>query len=125
MEDEKLSIEWKYQMGSIRTADYGTWYGIGWTGQPAIIKWAQEARENLMNLYENKRTVKALKEVIFAGLDGKIHFVDLNDGQATRDPINVGYPLKSSVSVNPYGYPMLGVGQAISKLANKRGDYGD
>ena len=124
VEDEKLSIEWKYQMGSIRTADYGTWHGIGWTGQPAIIKWAQEARENLMNLYENKRTVKALKEVIFAGLDGKIHFVDLNDGQATRDPINVGYPLKSSVSVNPYGYPMLGVGQAISKLANKRGDYG-
>ena len=124
VEDEKLSIEWKYQMGSIRTADYGTWHGIGWTGQPAIIKWAQEARENLMNLYESKRTVKALKEVIFAGLDGKIHFVDLNDGQATRDPINVGYPLKSSVSVNPYGYPMLGVGQAISKLANKRGDYG-
>lgn len=124
VEDEKLSIEWEYEMGSIRTASNGVWYGIGWTGQPAIIKWAQEARENLMNLYESKRTVKALKEVIFAGLDGKIHFVDLNDGQPTRDPINVGYPLKSSVSVNPYGYPMLGVGQAISKLANKSGDYG-
>lgn len=75
-----------------------------------------------MNLYENKRTVKALKEVIFAGLDGKIHFVDLNDGQATRDPINVGYPLKSSVSVNPYGYPCWAWARP-SKLANKRGDY--
>lgn len=124
VEEEKLSVEWKYEMGSLRTASNGTWYGMGWTGQPAIIKWAQEARENLMNLYENKRTVTALKEVIFAGLDGKIHFVDLNDGQPTRDAINVGYPMKSSVSVNPYGYPMLGVGQAISKLANKSGDYG-
>lgn len=124
VEEEKLSIEWKYEMGSLRTASNGTWYGMGWTGQPAIIKWAQEARENLMNLYESKRTVTALKEVIFAGLDGKIHFVDLNDGQPTRDAINVGYPMKSSVSVNPYGYPMLGVGQAISKLANKTGDYG-
>ena len=124
VEDEKLSIEWKYQLGSLRTADSGTLYGVGWTGQPAIVKQPLEAREKLMNIYAEKRGVSAMKEVIFGALDGKIYFLDLNDGQPTRDPINVGYPLKSSVAVHPYGYPIIGIGQAISKLPGKTGDIG-
>lgn len=123
--EEKLSVEWKYQLGSLRTADNGTLYGVGWTGQPAIVKWASEARNDWMNLYEEKRNVKALKEVIFGALDGKIYFLDLNDGQPTRDPITLGYPIKSSVAMyTRNSIPMLGVGQAISKLANKTGDIG-
>lgn len=124
VEAEKLSVEWKYELGSIRTADNGTLYGIGWTGQPAIVKWAADARTKLMNISEEKRNVSALKEVIFGGLDGKIYFLDLNDGQPTRDTINLGYPIKSSVAINTRGIPMLGVGQAISKLSNKTGDIG-
>ena len=122
--EEKLSVEWKYQLGSLRTADNGTLYGIGWTGQPAIVKWAKEARTRLMNIYDEKRDVEAMKEVIFGGLDGKIYFLDLNDGQPTRDPIELGYPIKSSVAINTQGIPMLGVGQAISKLPNKTGPIG-
>ena len=125
VEKEKLSVEWKYELGSIRTADNGTLYGVGWTGQPAIVKWIAEARTDWMNLYEEKREVKALKEVIFGGLDGKIYFLDLNDGQPTRDSINLGYPIKSSVTIyTRSGIPMMGVGQAISKLSNKTGDIG-
>ena len=124
VEKEKLSVEWKYELGSIRTADNGTLYGVGWTGQPAIVKWASDARTKLMNIYEEKRSVSALKEVIFGGLDGTIYFLDLNDGQPTRDFIKLGYPIKSSVAINTQGIPMLGVGQAISKLSNKTGDIG-
>ena len=124
VQQESLSVEWKYELGSLRTADSGTLYGVGWTGQPSIIKLMTEQRTLWMNIYDEKRDVSVLKEVIFGGLDGKIHFLDLNDGQPTRDAINVGYPLKSSVAVNPQGYPYLAVGQAISKLPNKTGDIG-
>jgi len=121
---EQLSVEWQYPLGSLRTADSGTLYGVGWTGQPAIVKLMIEQRTMWMNINDAKRGVTALKEVIFGGLDGKIYFLDLNDGQPTREAINVGYPLKSSVALHPQGLPVLAVGQAISKLPNKTGDIG-
>jgi len=124
MQQEALEVAWKYPLGSLRTADSGTLYGVGWTGQPAIVKLVTEQRTLWMNIYDEKRNVTSMKEVIFGALDGKIYFLDLNDGQPTRDPITVGYPLKSSVAVNPQGYPYLAVGQAISKLPNKTGDIG-
>ncbi len=123
VEEEKLSVLWQTPLGSLRTADSGTLYGVGWTGQPAIVKWPYETRMS-MNLYEDKKNTSALREVIFAAQDGKVYFLDLVDGAPTRDTINVGYPLKGSVAVNPVGFPMIGFGQGISKLSNKTGDIG-
>lgn len=124
VEDEKMTVLWKSEIGSLRTADSGTLYGVGWTGQPAIIKWTKEVRE-MMNLNEEKKNTSALREVIFGAQDGRIYFLDLTDGAPTRDPISVGYPLKGSVSLDTYGRPLLAVGQGISKLGNgKTGDIG-
>lgn len=117
IEEETMSVLWKSPVGSLRTEDNGTLWGVGWTGQPAIIKWSVQARE-MMNLYEEKKDTKALREVIFGAQDGKIYFLDLLTGEATRDPINVGFPLKGSVSLDTKGRPMLTVGQGISKLAS-------
>ena len=121
--EEKMSVIWQSDIGSLRTADNGTLYGVGWTGQPAIIKWTTEVRQ-MMNLYESKKNTKALREVIFGAQDGKIYFLDLKTGEPTRDPINVGYPLKGSVAVETYGKPLIAVGQGISKLPGKTGDIG-
>ncbi len=118
----QLSVLWKAPLGSLRTAD-GTLYGVGWTGQPAIVKWAKEVRE-MMNLNDEKKAVSVLKEVIVAAQDGKVYFFDLNDGLPTRDPISLGYPLKGSVSVDTMGRPMIGFGQAISKMPGKTGPIG-
>ena len=119
---KQLSVLWKTPLGSLRTAD-DTLYGVGWTGQPAIVKWAKEVRE-MMNLNAEKKAVSVLKEVIVAAQDGKVYFFDLNDGLATRDPISVGFPLKGSVSVDTMGRPMIGFGQAISKMPGKTGAIG-
>ena len=119
---KQLSVLWKAPLGSLRTAE-GTLYGVGWTGQPAIVKWAKEVRE-MMNLNDEKKAVSVLKEVIVAAQDGKVYFFDLNDGLPTRDPISLGYPLKGSVSVDTMGRPMIGFGQAISKLPGKTGPIG-
>ena len=119
---DRLSVLWKKELGHIRTSD-STVYGVGWTGQPAIVKWSKEIRQ-LMNLSQEKKNVSALREVIFSAQDGKVYFLDLNDGEETRAPINIGYPLKGSVSVNPRGYPIVAFGQGISKLKNSSGKIG-
>lgn len=123
VQGQQLSVIWKSPIGSLRTADNGTLYGVGWTGQPAIIKWTKEVRE-MMNLNEDKKTTTGLREVIFGAQDGKIYFLDIKDGSATREPITVGYPLKGSVSVDAMGRPLISVGQGISKLSSKTGDIG-
>ncbi len=120
---KQLTVQWQTELGSLRTGDSGTLYGMGWTGQPAIVKWSVEVRD-MMNLTEEKKGVKALKEVIAAGQDGKVYFVDLNDGGKTREPIDVGYPLKGSVAVDTQGRPIIAFGQGISKLPSKTGPIG-
>jgi len=120
---ESLSVLWKSEIGSLRTKSYGTLYGVGWTGQPAIIKWTKEVRE-MMNLVEEKKNKSGLREVIFGAQDGKIYFLDLKDGAPTREPINVGFPLKGSVSVDAQSRPLIAVGQALSRLSGKSGDLG-
>jgi outer membrane protein assembly factor BamB len=120
---EQLSVKWQTELGSLRTADSGTLYGLGWTGQPAIIKWSIEVRQ-MMNLNEAKKGVTALKEVIFAAQDGKVYFLDLADGQPTREAIDIGFPLKGSVAVDAIGRPMIAFGQGISKLPGKEGAIG-
>ncbi len=121
--DDRMTILWKKDLGSLSTADSGVLYGVGWPGQPVIVKWASDVRK-IMNINEAKKNVSALREVIFSAQDGKVYFLDLTDGEETRAPINIGYPLRSSVSVNSRGYPMLSFGQSISKLKNKSGKIG-
>ncbi len=118
VQENKLEVAWSVPMGGI-----ASYHGAGWTGQPAIVKWPRDIRE-MMNLTDEKKAVVALKEVILASQDGKIYFLDLFDGQPTRDPINMGYPLRGSVSVDPRGMPMLSVGQGIGKVNDTVGDTG-
>ena len=111
VQTESMSVLWEVPLGSLRTEDNGTLYGVGWTGQPAIIHWTQQVREG-MNLYEDKKS-KVLNEVIFGAQDGKIYFLDLTDGSPTRDAINVGYPLQGSVSVDSWDRPLIGCATSI------------
>ena len=117
-----MQIKWQTEAGSVKGAS-STYYGIGWTGQPAIIKWSKEVRA-ATNMVQEKKDTKALKEVIIAGMDGKIYFLDLADGQPTREAINVGYPMKGTPSLHPLGYPVMTVGQYARKMAKGTGDIG-
>jgi outer membrane protein assembly factor BamB len=111
--DEKLEKLWEVNIGSI-----DSWTGVGWNGQPAIVKW-QEAVKKDMNLYEDKKNKKELTEVVYAALDGYVHFLDLEDGKATRDKLQIGAPIKGSLSIDPRGYPLLYVGQGIDKRGSQ------
>ncbi|MDQ2086644.1 PQQ-binding-like beta-propeller repeat protein [Herbivorax sp. ANBcel31] len=111
---EKLEKVWNINIGHI-----DSWTGVGWNGQPVIVKWEDTLREK-MNLYNDKKNLDNLKEVIYGTLDGNIYFLDLDDGSYTRDPINVGAPLKGSVTVDPRGYPLLYSGQGVDVVGDTR-----
>ena len=105
-----LNTIYSFKIGGI-----DSWTGVGWTGQPAIVKWDKQTIQN-MNIVDSKKAKDGLVEVIYATLDGKIYFFDLEDGEATRDPIKVGAPIKGSVTVDPRGYPILYCGQGIDEV---------
>lgn len=113
-----LKIVWSGQIGRI-----DDWDGIGWTGQCAIVRWPEET-VRIMNINDDKKAGGALTEVIYAALDGKIYFLDLEDGQPTREAIDVGAPIKGSVTVDPRGYPLLYCGQGIDEVDGRSVDIG-
>ncbi len=102
----ELGIIWSFDVGVI-----DNWPGTGWTGQPSIIEWPVKTVE-LMNVYPQFKG-KTLREVIYAAMDGFIYFCELETGIWTRPPIEIGFPTKGSVTVDPRGYPIFYTGQGV------------
>ena len=123
-ESETMEIAWA--MNTATLAGNGkneVFSGIGWTGQPLLVKWHKQIRE-MMNIREEKSDKSGLVEVIYPAMDGSIYFLDLEDGKRTRDPVEVGYPLAGTAAVDPRGYPILYVGQSDNVLKEKTGTIG-
>ena len=118
----KFSVMWKTEAGSARGTNQ-TFYGYGWTGQPVIARWSTEIKAS-SNITEAKKEQNALKEVIIAGVDGSIRFLDLKDGKITRNSIKLGYPMRGTPSLHTRGYPFMSVGQFARKMKNKTGMIG-
>ncbi len=102
--NETITQKWSAKIGSLNG-----WPGSGWTGQPLIVRWNEQAK-SVMNLYAEKKAKTDLVEVIYATLDGYIYFYDLDDGSYTRDPLWVGMNFKGAGSLDPRGYPLMYVG---------------
>ena len=117
-----MSVKWRADAGSIRGAST-TYWGIGYGSQPVLVKWGKDVRD-YTNIKDEKRNTSGLKEVIVAGEDGNIYFLDLADGEPTRNAIPVGYPLRGTPSLSPRGLPFMAVGQYARKMANKTGKIG-
>ena len=111
---KRLFVAWQRRIGAI-----DTWGGVGWTGQPSIVRWPANLRAQ-MNINRAKKDQDGLTEVLYAALDGHIYFLDLEDGQETRSAINIGAPIKGSLTVDPRGVPLLYCGQGIYELKGKR-----
>ncbi len=92
------------------TGDEGSKGGMGWTGQPLIVKWPDDVRAKMTTLAEQYRNKEGFVEVIYASLNGYVYFMDLETGEKTRSPLNVGGPVTGTPSLDPRGYPVLYVG---------------
>ena len=104
---KKLTKVWSHGIGRL-----GEWGGCAWTGQPLLVQWDEQTR-SIMKMYDSKKAKEDLVEVIYATLDGKIHFYDLEDGKETRKPISVGMNFKGAGALDPRGYPLLYVGSGV------------
>ena len=107
----------------IRTTSLDSYVGFGYGSQPLIVKWYKNIRE-MMNINDEFRTTTAMKEVIYPANDGRIYFVDLDKQLYSREPIDVGYPMRTTASINPYGYPLLYVGQSEDAVNDYKGIIG-
>ena len=113
---EELAEVWSY---NTTTLEGSNWSGSGWTGQPLIVQW-DTATKKIMNLYPQKQAKEGLVEVIYATLDGHIYFLDLEDGSATRDPVNIGLCFKGAGSLDPRGWPLMYVGAGDANASGER-----
>ena len=114
----RLSIAWTKRIGIL-----AGWRGVGWTGQPCLVRWPEDVRAR-MNLRDDKRSKDGLIEAIYATLDGHIYFLDAEDGAETRKAINIGASVKGSCCVDPRGIPLLYCGQGLYNIDGKRVDCG-
>ena len=106
IETGELEVLWSTNIGSI-----GDWTGVGWNGQPLIVKWEADDLKG-QNFKEEYKNRDSLVEVIYGTLDGKVYFLDYETGEYTRTgTINIGAPIKGTVTLDPRGYPVLFVGQ--------------
>ncbi len=107
MQQSSLEQVWEF---TTRKSNFGA--GAGWTGQPSIVKWPEDVKV-MMNIKDQFKHKADFVEVIYASLDGRVYFFDLETGQPSRESINTGNPIKGSVSIDPRGYPILYVGQGV------------
>ena len=108
IKDGKIKDLWTAKTGSLTFGD-ATWSGSGWTGQPLMEKWPKEVKQS-MNMYDWAKEKDGLVEVIYACMDGYVYFLDLETGEATRDPLYLGFTFKGAGALDPRGYPILYVG---------------
>lgn len=88
----------------------GNWGGgTGWTGQPLYVEWPDSIR----NDFARRGTTNADKEIIVGSLDGSVYFIDYESGTASRNPIEVGNPIKGTVSLDPTLNGNLYVGHGV------------
>lgn len=83
--------------------------GRMWNVQPLIVQWHDTFRK-LMKMADDKANKSLLKEVIFASNDGKVYFIDLEDGSVSREKITLRDPplsMMATPSLYPSGIPML------------------
>lgn len=119
-----LELAWTAETGALHLDANERFWGFSWYSQPAIVKWPKEVRQSMITLTDEARSTAGLREVIFPSLDGKIYFLRMLDGTATRAPIDVGYPLMGAATLHPLGFPMMLVGQYSDMLRHGRGSIG-
>lgn len=109
-----LTRVWEKNTGSLSTSEaLGTWTGTGWSGMPVIVQWPEETRK-VLGIKDEFKQKDGFTEVIYPTMDGRIYFMELESGEATRDPINIGVTTKGTASLDPRGYPLLYTGQGIT-----------
>lgn len=111
--NKKLQTVWTQNTGGLSDSDGSYWTGNGWVGQPLIVTWPDATRKNIVAMYDWAREKDGLTEVVYASMDGYIHFYELESGEKTRDAMYIGFTFKGVGALDPRGYPILYLGSGV------------
>ncbi len=104
IDSETLTVLWKTKTGkSVSLTD------CDFVGQPLVVRW-DENLKNLMNMSDGKKKKEGLAEVICGATDGKIYFLDADDGTYTREPLDLGVPVSGTGTIISADVPILVIG---------------
>lgn len=106
---------WSFTTGyDERETDYGIWGGgVGWTGQPLYVTWDADVMQRMRASSPALTLDFATEEVIVGSLCGKVYFINPHTGRASREPLDVGNPIKGTPSLDPRMNGLLYVGQGV------------
>ncbi len=101
----KFSATWKTGIGKAS----GVTKNLDARGQPLVINWSDEVKQVLVRP-DSKKNKADFTEVIYASRDGRIYFLDIEDGSYTREPIVLQTPVTGTATMCPDGKPVYVVG---------------
>ena len=111
----QVALDWVFKTDYDNTiTEYGQWGGgAGWTGQPLVIHWTKDQKNQLGIKDEKFLTNDSSLEVIIGSLCGNIYFLNAETGTPTRKHLSIDNPIKGTISVDPRKNGLLYVGQGI------------
>ncbi len=114
--NKKFGSGWEISTGTLQDYNGNVWTGSGWTGQPLVARWPKSTRSIMTSMYDWAREQDDLVEVIYATMDGKVYFLEMSTGKATRKPLNMGITYKGGGALDPRGYPILYLGGGVRNM---------
>ena len=108
-EPTRIVQDWVY-----KTSAKGKWGGgTGWNGQPVYVKWPKQQMDKFRQSSPGLTADFGEEEIIVGSLCQKLYFINFANGKESRTPIEVGNPVKGSVSLDPAFNGSLYVGQGV------------
>ena len=106
--------DWKFVTHFDNTeTKLGVWGGgTGWTGQPLYVNWGDDGAARVKAHAQGLTADFGKEEIMVGSLCGKVYFLNFENGKISREPIDVGNPIKGTISLDP-DRTSLYVGQGV------------
>lgn len=113
---KEIVQDWVYTtpVSTIPTS-LGVWGGgTGWTSQPLYVEWPAQ----MVNKFKNSPSARltpdfSAKEIVVASLCGQLCFINYETGKTSREPLDLGNPLKGTPMIDPRMNGLLYSGHAL------------
>ncbi len=111
----RIEQDWEFTTTEDNTpSSVGTFGGgTGWTGQPLYVEWTQEQMEAFKRESPGLTPQFKSREIIVGSLCSMLYFIDYETGTMSRQPIDVGNPIKGTASIDPAMNGSVYVGQGV------------
>lgn len=112
----KIVQDWTFETDvDMSPTKLGVWGGgTGWTSQPLYVEWPSDVVKKFKSTPSAKLTSDfSSKEIVVASLCGKLHFINFENGKASREGLDMGNPVKGTPTIDPRFNGLVYAGHAV------------